>query len=93
MTTTLDLARVEHVRATPDVVLRNLRITQFYHDTATELRAHRPHDVSWFAFGTWASRTAGEFIRGEEVPNGAMTCSISTCRAISITSSGRSSGR
>lgn len=62
------MSRVEQIRAMSDVVLRNLQITQFYHEAAIELRELTgQEDVNWFAFGSWASKTAGQFIRGEEV--------------------------
>ncbi len=52
-----------------DLTLRNLRITQAYHDL-TRRMAHfaGPESVTWPAHATWASRTAGAFIRGEVLP-------------------------
>src|SRR3954469_16635953 len=48
---------------------RNLLITQSYHDLSTELaRVLGPENVNWCTFATWASRTAGRFVREEEVP-------------------------
>ncbi len=50
--------------------LRNLRITQGYHDISEELRARTSSkDMNWCTLGTWASKTAGQFIRGDEVPS------------------------
>ncbi|XXY48012.1 hypothetical protein WME91_49240 [Sorangium sp. So ce269] len=52
-----------------DPVLRNLRITQTYQDLAQALhRLLGAEDVSWCTFATWASKTAGAFIRDEELP-------------------------
>ena len=69
MASDLDMERVQQIGAAPSAVLRNLQITQFYHEASIELRALiGPRDVTWFAFGAWASNTAGEFIRGEEIP-------------------------
>ena len=52
-----------------DPVRRNLLITQCYHDLSAAL-AHRlgAENANWCTFATWASRTAGRFIRDEEVP-------------------------
>jgi len=52
-----------------DPTLRNLRITQGYHDLSEGMRARTGgRDISWTTLGTWASKTAGKFIRSEEVP-------------------------
>jgi hypothetical protein len=52
-----------------DPVIRNLFITQRYHDLSLGLRAVVDRDnVNWSTFATWASKTAGETIRDEEVP-------------------------
>lgn len=52
-----------------DVVLRNLLITQCYHDLAEGLAGLLGREnANWCNFATWASRTAGIFIRKEEIP-------------------------
>jgi hypothetical protein len=52
-----------------DPVLRNLRITQCYHDLSAELaRVIDAGNANWCTFATWASRTAGESIRNQELP-------------------------
>src|SRR5262249_21030951 len=48
-------------------VLRNLWITLAYHDLASGLQGPLAVNVSWCAFATWASKTAGVSIRGEEL--------------------------
>lgn len=54
-----------------DPVRRNLLITQTYHDLSTALaQALGVGNANWCTFATWASRTAGRFIREEEVPGG-----------------------
>ncbi|QRK05149.1 hypothetical protein JQX13_33790 [Archangium violaceum] len=54
---------------TSDPVVRNLRITQAYHDLSVALSGlFGVKNVSWCAHATWASKTAGGFIRKEEVP-------------------------
>lgn len=57
------------ISAQTDPVLRNLQITQFYHDAGAALakRIGGP-DVTWFGFGVWASDVAGRFINGSGVP-------------------------
>src|SRR3954471_20762547 len=51
-------------------VLRNLLITQCYHDLSTELsRVLGTANVNWCSYATWASKTAGRFIRNEEIPS------------------------
>ena len=50
-------------------VLRNLLITQCYHDLSMELaRVLGAGNANWCTFATWASKTAGRFIRNDEVP-------------------------
>ena len=50
-------------------VLRNLLITQCYHDLSEELgRVLGARNVNWCSYATWASKTAGRFIRNEEIP-------------------------
>src|SRR4051794_30910209 len=49
---------------------RNLLITQTYHDLSAALaHALGPESANWCTFATWASRTAGRFIREDEVPH------------------------
>ncbi len=57
-----------------DPVLRNLLITQCYHDLSLGLSWFLgEEDLNWCNFATWASRTAGHFIRDEEVPTALRT--------------------
>lgn len=50
-------------------VLRNLLITQCYHDLSSELgRVLGATNANWCTYATWASKTAGRFIRNDEVP-------------------------
>ena len=54
--------------ALEDVALRNLKITQTYHKLTVALSEFLgAENVSWCAYATWASRTAGVFIRGDNV--------------------------
>ncbi|WP_437493196.1 hypothetical protein WME75_20030 [Sorangium sp. So ce1014] len=51
-------------------VLRNLLITQCYHELSAELvKLLGGGNAHWCSFATWASKTAGTFIRNEEVPS------------------------
>jgi hypothetical protein len=60
---------VTQIAGTTDPVLRNLLITQRYHDFALALRAAGAgEDATWCAFAVWASKTAGATIRGEVLP-------------------------
>ncbi len=48
--------------------LRNLRITQCYHDLSRSMAAViGDSNVNWCTFASWASKTAGRFVRGELV--------------------------
>lgn len=50
-------------------VLRNLWITQRYHTLSAGLsEVVCANNVNWSTFATWASKTAGQSIRNEEVP-------------------------
>ncbi len=52
-----------------DGALRNLRITQRYHDLSLALaETVSSANVNWSTFACWASKTAGQSIRNEEVP-------------------------
>jgi hypothetical protein len=60
------VAEVEAIAELPDPVQRNLRITLAYHDLNHALAARLGYqNGNWCAFSTWASKTAGSFIRGE----------------------------
>jgi hypothetical protein len=62
---------VEAVVALHDPAERNQAITRLYRALALETAAVLgPVDVSWPAFGAWASLTAGGIIRGERLPWG-----------------------
>lgn len=50
-------------------MLRNLLITQSYHDLSEAMRTRTGNGaINWCMLGTWASKTAGRFIRDEEIP-------------------------
>ncbi len=62
--------RVREIVAMDDQpVLRNLLITQSYHQLSRRVtRMLGGDDADWCVFATWASKTAGVFIREDEVP-------------------------
>jgi hypothetical protein len=63
------LDEIGRITAEPDAVLRNLRITQCYHDLSAALaRVIDPGNANWSTFAAWASLTAGISIRDEELP-------------------------
>lgn len=67
-----DVERIVALDGNP--VLRNLLITQCYHDLSLGLSwLLGEEDLNWCHFATWASRTAGHFIRDEEVPKALRT--------------------
>jgi hypothetical protein len=52
-----------------DPCLRNLWITQTYHELGTQMSARGlAPDATWALFAVWASKSAGRMIRGEELP-------------------------
>jgi hypothetical protein len=63
------VAEVEAIAALDDPVLRNLRITQGYHELsrAVARRVAPAGGANWCSFATWASRQAGQTIRGEDL--------------------------
>lgn len=61
--------RVDEIVALDQPVVRNLLITQSYHELSEAMTALLgTGDGTWCMFGTWASKTAGAFIRGDELP-------------------------
>ena len=64
------LAEIERITREPNAPLRNLLITQSYHELAAAIAAVIGNgNANWSSFATWASKTAGQSIRGEEVPD------------------------
>ncbi len=63
------LERVRDVAENPDRVVRNLQITQSYHEFSRafdDFLGYR--DGPWCVFATWVSKQVGYFIRNEEIP-------------------------
>ncbi len=59
---------VRDIVAIDDPAVRNLWITQSYADLAHRLLRLLVTDQTWCTFAIWASNTAGQSIRGEELP-------------------------
>lgn len=63
------VAKTEAIAALSDPVQRNLQITLAYHDLNHALATRLGYkNNNWCAYTTWASKTAGTFIRGERSP-------------------------
>lgn len=61
--------RVEQIIAMDDhPVLRNLLVTDGYHRLTMAMAELLGDDSTWPIFGVWASKQAGVFIRGDELP-------------------------
>lgn len=58
---------VEQVSRLSDPVLRNLWITNHYHRLAVSFPSGAGGGANWCTFAVWASRQAGQTIRGEDV--------------------------
>ena len=58
---------VRRIQAIQDPVLRNLQITQCYHDLSAVLAGHTGPLANWCTFATWASKQAGQTIRKEDL--------------------------
>ena len=57
----------ERIAALPDPVLRNLQITQCYHELSLVLGERTGWSANWCSFATWASKQAGQTIRKEDL--------------------------
>ncbi|MDH3707461.1 MAG: hypothetical protein OES57_15440 [Acidimicrobiia bacterium] len=59
------LAEVDRIKAMADPVARNLAITQMYHDLEIAMgEVFDSPDLSWCAYGVWASRQVGDAMQG-----------------------------
>jgi hypothetical protein len=61
------LDAVERIAAVANPVIRNLEITECYADLSAAMRARTGEAADWCTFATWASRQAGNTIRGEDL--------------------------
>jgi pSer/pThr/pTyr-binding forkhead associated (FHA) protein len=68
--TRLTKADIEAILKQKNLLVRNLQITQGYHEIALILGHFLGFDhANWFAFGAYASKTAGRAIRHENLPH------------------------
>lgn len=58
---------VDRIAAVQDPVVRNLQITQSYHEISLVLSARMGPCANWCTFAAWASRQAGQTIRREDL--------------------------
>ena len=58
---------VDAIVAIRAAALRNIRITHAYHLLAAGMAPHTAGLANWCTFATWASRQAGQTIRGEDL--------------------------
>lgn len=60
------VTEVEQIAALADPAIRNLQITQSYHELALAMQARTGTGANWCTFATWASKQAGQPIRKED---------------------------
>lgn len=60
-------AGIEEIRAIQDPLIRNLRITQAYSELSRAFRVQTGDAANWCTFATWASKQAGQSIRGQDL--------------------------
>ena len=58
---------VDRIVAMADPVMRNLAITQAYHELSADVAARLGPVATWCTFATWASKQAGRTIRKEDL--------------------------
>src|SRR5690348_1643771 len=61
------VADVARISTLTDPVLRNLQITQCYHELSAVMAARLGLWANWCTFATWASKQAGQTIRKEDL--------------------------
>ena len=61
------LDEVQQIVTFEDPVIRNLRITQCYHELSAVLADRTGSVANWCTFATWASKQAGQTIRKEDL--------------------------
>lgn len=61
------VAEVERIANIENEVIRNLQITQCYHELSVALAARTGLSANWCTFATWASKQAGQTIRRQDL--------------------------
>ena len=64
---TPDVHEVKQIAAHSDPIIRNLQITQCYHELSAALAERTGPSTNWCTFATWASKQAGRTIRQEDL--------------------------
>ncbi len=79
----LSQSRIDRICAQTNPVLRNLQITDYYHDVAVALRdmIGPQGGNNWPAWACWASKHVGEHIRREDLPFLRGTCKVTATLA------------
>lgn len=60
---------VDQIAGLSDPILRNLKITQSYHELSLAFSNRTGPCANWCTFATWASKQAGQTIRHEDLSN------------------------
>lgn len=60
------VADIDQICTLTNPVIRNLQITQCYHELATTMTARTGISANWCTFAAWASKQAGQTIRKED---------------------------
>lgn len=69
MSTKISSQEIDAILNQKNLLVRNLQITLGYYKVGRMLRGFAStHNVNWFGFGAFASKTAGQAIRHEELP-------------------------
>jgi hypothetical protein len=61
------IEEVQRITKIEDPIIRNLQITQCYHELSTVLACRTGLAANWCTFATWASKQAGQTVRKEDL--------------------------
>lgn len=61
------ITEIDRIGAIQDPIIRNLQITQCYHELSAALAERSGLNANWCTFATWASKQAGQTIRKEDL--------------------------
>lgn len=67
MKTFPSVPEVDRIAESEEKLIRNLRITQSYYELSGALTERLGPSANWCTFATWASKQAGQTIRGEDL--------------------------
>jgi hypothetical protein len=62
-----EVDEVERIAGLDDPIVRNLQITQCYHEISQSIARLTGYSANWCSFATWASKQAGQTIRMEDL--------------------------